>query len=154
MLKKIRHLSTLAAISRTSLAATSRTSPSSSYIHSVTSRNQPTMQQGNGSPLRSPNTGSGYTFARRSSSNTLSPFNTPAPTMAKLTTDERTKLLPSLLVPPHGNGSWSMLADRDALHRSLRFTNFNAAFGFMTRVALLAEKMEHHPEACFGICSA
>ena len=36
--------------------------------------------------------------------------------------------------------------DRPAIERSLRFTDFNAAFGFMTRVALMADKMEHHPE--------
>jgi 4a-hydroxytetrahydrobiopterin dehydratase len=32
------------------------------------------------------------------------------------------------------------------LHREFRFENFIAAFGFMTRVALVAEKMDHHPE--------
>jgi 4a-hydroxytetrahydrobiopterin dehydratase len=32
------------------------------------------------------------------------------------------------------------------LHREWRFTDFNAAFGFMTRVALEAERMNHHPE--------
>ncbi|GAA0204571.1 4a-hydroxytetrahydrobiopterin dehydratase [Brevundimonas nasdae] len=36
--------------------------------------------------------------------------------------------------------------DRPAITRSLRFADFNAAFGFMTRVALLADKMDHHPE--------
>lgn len=36
--------------------------------------------------------------------------------------------------------------DRAAIERSLRFADFNAAFGFMSRVALLAEKMDHHPE--------
>lgn len=35
---------------------------------------------------------------------------------------------------------------RPAIERSLRFADFNAAFGFMSRVALLAEKMDHHPE--------
>ena len=35
---------------------------------------------------------------------------------------------------------------RKALSRRLVFTDFNAAFGFMTRVALLADKMNHHPE--------
>jgi len=32
------------------------------------------------------------------------------------------------------------------LHRELRFADFSAAFGFMTRVALAAEKADHHPE--------
>ena len=36
--------------------------------------------------------------------------------------------------------------DRPAITRSLTFTDFNAAFGFMTRVALLADKVDHHPE--------
>ena len=41
---------------------------------------------------------------------------------------------------------WQPVKDRDALFRSFRFTNFNQAFGFMTRVALIAERMNHHPE--------
>jgi 4a-hydroxytetrahydrobiopterin dehydratase len=36
--------------------------------------------------------------------------------------------------------------DRPAIARSLVFADFNAAFGFMTRVALLADKVDHHPE--------
>lgn len=36
--------------------------------------------------------------------------------------------------------------DRPAIARSLRFADFNAAFGFMARVALKAEVMDHHPE--------
>ena len=36
--------------------------------------------------------------------------------------------------------------DRDAIARTFRFADFNAAFGFMTRVALKADKMDHHPE--------
>lgn len=35
---------------------------------------------------------------------------------------------------------------RDAIQRSFRFKDFNAAFGFMSRVALTAEKLDHHPE--------
>lgn len=43
--------------------------------------------------------------------------------------------------------AWSVHdGDRPAITRSLRFADFNAAFGFMSRVALLAEKMDHHPE--------
>ena len=41
---------------------------------------------------------------------------------------------------------WTVLPDRDAIHRSFKFKDFNAAFGFMSRVALLAEKADHHPE--------
>jgi len=36
--------------------------------------------------------------------------------------------------------------DRDAIHRTFKFADFNAAFGFMTRVALMADKLDHHPE--------
>ncbi|WP_439478168.1 4a-hydroxytetrahydrobiopterin dehydratase [Brevundimonas sp.] len=36
--------------------------------------------------------------------------------------------------------------ERPAIARSLTFADFNAAFGFMTRVALLADKVDHHPE--------
>lgn len=36
--------------------------------------------------------------------------------------------------------------DRPAIERTLKFMDFNAAFGFMTRVALKAETMDHHPE--------
>ncbi|MGI9416652.1 MAG: 4a-hydroxytetrahydrobiopterin dehydratase [Geminicoccaceae bacterium] len=41
---------------------------------------------------------------------------------------------------------WSAQAERDALSKTFTFKNFNQAFGFMTRSALLAEKMDHHPE--------
>lgn len=42
---------------------------------------------------------------------------------------------------------WSAApGDRPAILRKLVFADFNAAFGFMTRVALLADKMDHHPE--------
>jgi 4a-hydroxytetrahydrobiopterin dehydratase len=45
-----------------------------------------------------------------------------------------------------GLDGWRAAEGRDALVKSFRFKDFNAAFGFMTRVALLAEKMDHHPE--------
>ncbi|XP_058484363.1 pterin-4-alpha-carbinolamine dehydratase 2-like isoform X1 [Solea solea] len=41
---------------------------------------------------------------------------------------------------------WMEVDDRDAIFKELHFKNFNQAFGFMSRVALLAEKMNHHPE--------
>ena len=41
---------------------------------------------------------------------------------------------------------WSEVAGRDAISRKFVFMDFNAAFGFMTRAALIAEKMDHHPE--------
>lgn len=41
---------------------------------------------------------------------------------------------------------WSLAEGRDAIARSFKFADFNEAFAFMTRVALVAEKMDHHPE--------
>ena len=41
---------------------------------------------------------------------------------------------------------WSAVDGRDAIAKTFRFKDFNAAFGFMSRVALLAERMDHHPE--------
>ncbi len=41
---------------------------------------------------------------------------------------------------------WKMVDGRDAITRSYKFKDFNAAFGFMTRAALIAEQMNHHPE--------
>ena len=41
---------------------------------------------------------------------------------------------------------WKDVKGRDAITKKFQFENFNEAFGFMTRVALLADKMDHHPE--------
>ena len=41
---------------------------------------------------------------------------------------------------------WAEVPGRDAISKSFRFADFNAAFAFMTRVALAAEKADHHPE--------
>jgi 4a-hydroxytetrahydrobiopterin dehydratase len=41
---------------------------------------------------------------------------------------------------------WSYDADAQGIRRTLRFSDFAEAFGFMTRVAILAEKADHHPE--------
>lgn len=41
---------------------------------------------------------------------------------------------------------WTHDVDQDAIVRTLRFPDFSAAFSFMTRVALLAEKLDHHPQ--------
>ena len=45
-----------------------------------------------------------------------------------------------------GLGGWSLEEGRDAIRRSFKFKDFSEAFGFMTRVALAAEKLDHHPE--------
>ena len=42
--------------------------------------------------------------------------------------------------------AWSLVDGRDAIRRELRFGTFSEAWGFMARVALLAEKHDHHPE--------
>lgn len=42
--------------------------------------------------------------------------------------------------------NWREVPGRDVIARKFEFKDFNAAFGFMTRVALLAERMDHHPE--------
>lgn len=45
-----------------------------------------------------------------------------------------------------GLPNWREVPGRDVIARKFEFKDFNAAFGFMTRVALLAERMDHHPE--------
>lgn len=42
--------------------------------------------------------------------------------------------------------TWRAVEGRDAITRTFTFADFNQAFGFMTRVALVAERMDHHPE--------
>lgn len=42
--------------------------------------------------------------------------------------------------------SWRGVDGRDAIKKEFRFRDFNAAFGFMSRVALYAERHDHHPE--------
>jgi len=59
--------------------------------------------------------------------------------VAKLTEEERTIALGDLQ-------GWSLARDGDAIERKFAFADFVEAFGFMTRVALLAEKADHHPE--------
>lgn len=41
---------------------------------------------------------------------------------------------------------WALAADKDALTKTFLFKDFSESFGFMTRCAMLAEKMNHHPE--------
>jgi len=59
--------------------------------------------------------------------------------ITKLDEAQRAALLPAL-------GGWTHEPVRDGLARRFVFADFVAAFGFMTRVALLAEKADHHPE--------
>ena len=57
----------------------------------------------------------------------------------KLTGSKRQKALEKL-------PSWKEIDRRDAITRTFTFSDFSAAFAFMTRVALRAEQMDHHPE--------
>ena len=41
---------------------------------------------------------------------------------------------------------WAVVSEKDAIGKTFKFNDFNAAFGFMTRVALMADKLDHHPE--------
>lgn len=43
-------------------------------------------------------------------------------------------------------GGWSLSEDGGSISRRFEFGDFNAAFGFMSRVAMAAEKLDHHPE--------
>ena len=49
-------------------------------------------------------------------------------------------------LPPLGETGWGAVPDRDALRKIWKFRNFSEAWGFMSRVALAAEKLGHHPE--------
>ncbi len=58
-----------------------------------------------------------------------------------LTPEERAEFLPELTA-----AGWSHDTDRDAVSRTYTFSNFVEAFGWMTRAAIWAEKLNHHPE--------
>jgi 4a-hydroxytetrahydrobiopterin dehydratase len=57
----------------------------------------------------------------------------------KLTPDARRSALAKL-------AGWSEVAGRDAINKKFAFKDFSEAFGFMARAALVAEKLDHHPE--------
>jgi len=59
--------------------------------------------------------------------------------IAKLSAAERTQALKEL-------SHWQAVKDGAAIQRSFKFKNFSEAWGFMNRVALLAETQDHHPE--------
>src|SRR5579872_6381249 len=46
----------------------------------------------------------------------------------------------------HALHGWSEVEDRDAIRKTYHFSTFSEAWGFLSRVALAAEKMDHHPE--------
>jgi 4a-hydroxytetrahydrobiopterin dehydratase len=66
-------------------------------------------------------------------------LNTGATMINRLTSEERATQLAELR-------GWQAVAGRDAIQRHFRFADFNEAFGFMTRVAIKAQEMNHHPE--------
>lgn len=59
--------------------------------------------------------------------------------IAKLEPAARAELLASL-------PGWTVVEGRDAIEKTFRFTDFKAAFAFMTRVAIAADGQDHHPE--------
>jgi len=59
----------------------------------------------------------------------------------KLDDFERSEYLPELL-----DIGWELEPERDALKKTFQFKNFIEAFGWMSRIAIWAEKMNHHPE--------
>lgn len=60
--------------------------------------------------------------------------------------DTMTEDLRKLVLPALVEAGWKRSADRDALEKTFVFRNFVEAFGWMTKVALWAEKWNHHPE--------
>lgn len=61
--------------------------------------------------------------------------------MMPLSQADRQQALPAL-----GATGWRAVPDRDAIRKILKFRSFSEAWGFMARVALAAEKADHHPE--------
>ena len=59
--------------------------------------------------------------------------------IAELTAAEREALLAA-------HPEWSLAREGKAIERTFQFADFNQAWGFMNRIALLAEKADHHPE--------
>ncbi|GAB5446944.1 4a-hydroxytetrahydrobiopterin dehydratase [Gymnodinialimonas sp.] len=59
----------------------------------------------------------------------------------KLEGDARAEALKAL-----AESGWEEVTGRDAIHKMFQFRNFTRAFGWMTQVAIEAEKMDHHPE--------
>ena len=69
--------------------------------------------------------------------------SSPSSKCVKLDESERKQKLEPLF-----SSGWAMVDGRDAMKKDFKFKDFNEAFGFMTRIALKADKMDHHPEWC------
>ena len=52
------------------------------------------------------------------------------------------------MLKPLIDAGWELSDEEDAIAKTYRFKSFNEAFGFMTRVAMKAEELNHHPEWC------
>jgi len=61
--------------------------------------------------------------------------------VSKLTDSERAQH-----IEPLKSAGWQLVDNRDAIKKNFQFKDFNGAFGFMSRVALRAERADHHPE--------
>ncbi|MHA3913962.1 4a-hydroxytetrahydrobiopterin dehydratase [Halovulum sp. GXIMD14793] len=53
---------------------------------------------------------------------------------------------PRLIEDPQAPEGWTLAADGKSIHRSYKFINFRDAFAWMTACALVAEKLDHHPD--------
>ena len=60
--------------------------------------------------------------------------------------DLMTDRLRELKLPALMDKHWKIVDGRDAIHKEFKFKSFVRAFGWMSSVAILAEKMDHHPE--------
>jgi len=61
--------------------------------------------------------------------------------MKKINSDEREKILEPFL-----KVGWVYLSERDAITKKYTFANFVEAFGWMSKAAIVSEKLNHHPE--------
>lgn len=78
-------------------------------------------------------------LAQGQTTHTKAPHQAQVDPIQKLNTQQRRDALKSLK-------NWSLRADKKAIVRHFKFRNFSEAWAFMSRVALLAEKNNHHPE--------
>ncbi|KAK7925706.1 hypothetical protein WMY93_008016 [Mugilogobius chulae] len=90
-------------------------------------------------------TGNSWPLSRVTALLTRTDFASAAASMSSgshwLSSSEREQHLSELQA-----SGWAQVEGRDAIFKELHFKTFNQAFGFMSRVALQAEKMNHHPE--------
>ncbi|XP_066881542.1 pterin-4-alpha-carbinolamine dehydratase isoform X2 [Kogia breviceps] len=111
----------------------------------ITSGQAPSRLRSRPGAARAPPRGTASQCARRLARLLRRHQLLPAPGMAgkahRLSAEERDQLLPNLRAV-----GWNELEGRDAIFKQFHFKDFNRAFGFMTRVALQAEKLDHHPE--------